>query len=111
MKNKAIHQNLDTSFVNLPALVRYLQNRQVVGVITVQFNGYRADIELKENKNLKVTASDQISGIASEGRNGLKQIFKRAQSPGGAISIYQNSIASKSTNGNVKQHIVLVGRH
>ena len=54
MKNLPIHQNLDTAFVNLSALIRYLRRRQFVGQVRVELNGYEADITLDEGNRLNV---------------------------------------------------------
>ena len=54
MKNRPIHENLDTSFVNLSALVRYLRRRQFVGNVRVELSGYEADIVLTAVNQMRV---------------------------------------------------------
>ena len=89
MKNRPIHENLDTSFVNLSALIKYLRRRQFVGNVKVQLNGYRAEIELMEDNQMKVSEHDQISGRISEGEEALQRLLIRAREPGGTINVYQ----------------------
>jgi len=89
MKNRPIHQNLDTSFVNLSALIKYLRRRQFVGNIKVQLNGYMADINVLEDNQMNVNEHDQISGRVSHGEEALQRLLIRAREPGGSINVYQ----------------------
>lgn len=90
MSNRPIHQNLDTSFVNLSSLVTYLKKRQFAGSIRVRLNGYSAEILVKENSRLEVREHDLISGRVSEGAEAFKRVLIRAREPGGTIDVYQN---------------------
>ena len=89
MKNRPIHENLDTSFVNLSALVKYLRRRQFVGNVRVELNGYEADIVLTAENGLKVREHDRITGRVSEGEEALQRLLIRAREPGGIIHVYQ----------------------
>lgn len=90
MKNRPIHENLDTSFVNLSALLRYLRRRQFDGSIRVELSGYEADIVLTGNNQITVREYDQIAGRIAEGEEALQRILIRAREPGGIIHVYQN---------------------
>lgn len=90
MKNRPIHENLDTSFVNLSALLRYLRRRQFDGSIRVELSGYEADIVLTANNLITVREYDQIAGRIAEGEEALQRILIRAREPGGIIHVYQN---------------------
>ena len=61
MKNRPLHENLDTSFVNLSALVKYLRRRLFIGQIRIEMNGYEADIYLTAENQLKVRDYDHIA--------------------------------------------------
>ena len=89
MNNRPIHKNLDTSFVNLSALIKYLRRRQFVGSVNIQLNGYKADIELREDNQIKISEHDQISGRISTGEEALQRLLIRAREPGGTINVYQ----------------------
>lgn len=89
MKNRPIHENLDTSFVNLSALVRYLRRRQFVGNVRVELSGYEADIILTAGNQLRVREHDRIAGRIAEGEEALQRLFIRAREPGGIINVYQ----------------------
>jgi hypothetical protein len=91
MKNRPIHENLDTSFVNLPALIKYLRRRQFVGRVRVELSGYEADIELTTENQLRVREYDHIAGRVAEGEEALQRILIRSREPGGIINVYQTS--------------------
>ena len=89
MKNRPIHENLDTSFVNLSALVKYLRRRQFAGSVRIELSGYEADIYLTAENVLKVREYDHIAGRIAEGEEALQRILIRAREPGGIINVYQ----------------------
>jgi hypothetical protein len=89
MKHRPIHENLDTSFVNLSALVRYLRRRQFVGKISVELSGYEASIFLGEANYLRAREHDQIAGRIAEGEEALQRILIRSREPGGIVNVYQ----------------------
>lgn len=89
MKNRPIHENLDTSFVNLSALVRYLRRRQFSGNIRVEMSGYEADIALTAAGEMRVREHDRIAGRISEGDEALQRLLIRARESGGIINVYQ----------------------
>lgn len=89
MKNRPIHENLDTSFVNLSALVKYLRRRHFAGSVRVELSGYEADIVLTAENGLKVREHDQITGRVAEGEEALQRLLIRAREPGGIIHVYQ----------------------
>lgn len=91
MKTRPIHENLDTSFVNLSALLRYLQRRQFVGRIRVELSGYEAEIVLLEGNKMKVHEHDRIAGRIGEGAEALQRLLIRAREPGGTINVYQTT--------------------
>ena len=89
MKNRPIHENLDTSFVNLSALIKYLRRRQFVGNVRVELSGYDADIVLTADNQLNVREQDRITGRIGEGEEALQRILIRAREPGGIIHVFQ----------------------
>jgi hypothetical protein len=89
MKNRPIHENLDTSFVNLSALIKYLRRRQFAGYVRIELSGYEADIYLTTENVLKVREYDHIAGRIAEGEEALQRILIRSREPGGIINVYQ----------------------
>lgn len=89
MKNRPVHENLDTSFVNLSALIKYLRRRQFVGNVRVELSGYDADINLTAENQMDVREQDRVTGRIGEGEEALQRILIRAREPGGIIHVYQ----------------------
>lgn len=89
MKNHPIYKNLDTSFVNVSALVRYLRRRQFVGSVRVELSGYEAEIHLGEGNVLRVREFDRIAGRIGEGEEALQRILIRTREPGGIVNVFQ----------------------
>lgn len=95
MKNRPIHENLDTSFVNLSALIKYLRRRQFAGHLRIELSGYEADIHLTAENQLKVREYDHIAGRIAEGEEALQRILIRSREPGGIINVYQTVAESE----------------
>ncbi len=86
-----IHKNLNTSFVNLAALVRYLRSLQFVGSIHIELSSYEADIEFTPSNTMRACEHDHIAGRISHGEHALQRILIRAKEPGGLIHVYQDT--------------------
>ena len=68
MKKQPIHQNLNTSFVNVAALVRYLRGLQFVGSIRIELASYEADIIALDGDPIKdITAVRRVSFVMKGG--------------------------------------------
>ncbi len=98
MKNHPVHENLDTSFVNLSALVKYLRRRQFIGSVRIELSGYDADIDLTAEHQIKAREHDRIAGRISEGEEALQRILIRAREPGGIINVYQTDKQTGDTD-------------
>ena len=89
MKKSTIHENLNTSFVNLPALVRHLRGMQFVGSIHIETLGYEADIEFTGTSTMRACETDHVAGLITYGETALRRILERSKEPGGLIHVYQ----------------------
>lgn len=89
MQNLPIYQNLDTSFVNLSALIRFLRERQFTGNVRVELDGYEADVKFKARNEISVYEHDRIAGRIAEGEEAFERLLIRARAPGGRINVYQ----------------------
>ncbi len=87
MHHDSIHQNLNTSFVNLTALVRHLWSLQFVGTVRVEFGNYEAEIKFLTNKKLQAREYDHNSRITGKGENAFHRILSRSQEPNGRINV------------------------
>lgn len=88
MRKQPIHQNLNTSFVNVTALVRYLRSLQFVGSIRIELSSYEADIVFTPSK-IRAREYDHIAGRISHGEDALSRILIRAKEPHGRIHVYK----------------------
>ena len=89
MKKQPIHQNLNTSFVNVEALVRYLRQLQFVGSIKIELSSYEADIVFTSSKTIQAREYDHIAGRISQGKQALRRILDRCKEPHGRIHVYK----------------------
>ena len=89
MKKKPIHQNLNTSFVNVAALVRYLRSLQFVGSIRIELSSYDADIVFTSSGMILAREYDHIAGRISKDSDALKRILIRAREPHGRVHVYK----------------------
>lgn len=89
MKKQPIHQNLNTSFVNVGALVRYLRGLQFVGSIRIELASYEADIVFTESRTVRAREYDHIAGRIAHGEGALQRILIRAKEPHGRIHVYK----------------------
>lgn len=109
MNFRPVHQNLDTSFVNLSALIKYLRRRQFAGIVRVRLNNYEAEIHITDENQLKVSEQDHLSGRVSEGEEALQRILIRSREPGGIVNVFQkinaNSAAEISENKDAKTYV------
>src|SRR5207253_10462337 len=87
-KNFSVYENLDTSFVNLGALLRYLQQRDFTGRIHIALSDYEATIRLRDGERREVRERDLGTGREAEGEAALQRLLVRALEGGGRISVY-----------------------
>ena len=85
---RALHENLDTSYVNLAALIRYLEGREFTGRVHVALRECDGDIFLRAGETPYARETDHASACEEEGDAALRRLFVRAGEPGGLVSIY-----------------------
>lgn len=86
---KTIYENLDTSFVNLPALVRYLRRKNFVGNVRVELDRYEAEIIFSGENEPAAREHDRSAGRIAEGEGALQRVLIRAREAGGTVHVYQ----------------------
>ncbi|PYS45912.1 MAG: hypothetical protein DMF68_20790, partial [Acidobacteria bacterium] len=91
-KTRIVHENLDTAFVNLAALLRYLQGREFSGRVHVELDEYEADVFLNANEKPRAREKDHATGRQAEGEDALQRLLVRAREPGGLVSVYENTV-------------------
>src|ERR1041384_4335150 len=86
---RVVYENLDTAFVNLPALLRYLQQRDFTGRVHVELDEYDGDIYLVAREGLEARERDHATGREDAGEAALQRLLVRARDEGGLGSVYE----------------------
>jgi len=84
-------ETLDTSFVNLAALIRHLRENNFIGRMHVALDQYEADIFLYGADNPSVWENDHSAGRESQGEAAMQRLLVRAREPGGLITLFEGS--------------------
>ncbi len=112
MKDRQFFENLDTSFIRLDALVRYLSRRNFVGSIYIRFAGYSGEITFTPENRLRVKEQDYVAGRIIGGEKAFASIITRSNEPGGVVNVVQSikdpaprEIQTAGDNGNGKRVI------
>ncbi len=111
MMKYPIHENLNTSFVNLAALVRYLRSLQFIGTIHIELSSYEADIEFTGTNTMRACEHDHIAGRIAHGEHALQRILIRAKEPGGLIHVFQDTPVETQQKIFVDKSIVAGANH
>src|SRR5687767_2111621 len=90
-RGRALHENLDTAYVNLAALLRYLQQRDFTGRVHVELDEYDGDIYLAAREAVRARELDHVTGREDVGQSALQRILVRASEPGGRVSVYEGA--------------------
>ncbi|MGI9105718.1 MAG: hypothetical protein ACR2G4_05670 [Pyrinomonadaceae bacterium] len=88
---RVIHENLDTAYVNLAALLRYLQQRDFTGRVHIELDEYDGDIYLAAREAVRARERDHVTGREAEGEAALQRILVRASDAGGRVSVYEST--------------------
>lgn len=106
MEDRQFFANLDTSFVMVDALVRYLYQREFVGSVFVVYQGYRGEIVFTAAKKLRVTETDEKAYLIRSGEKAFESIIARSKSPGGKVSVLR-SLHNAERPANDSRHGVI----
>lgn len=82
-------ETLDTSYVNLAALIRYLRKQKFAGRLRIVLDQYEADVSLDGESQPTVEERDHLSGRHAQGQEAFERLLVRAREPGGLITVYQ----------------------
>ncbi len=101
MKINSTHKNLNTSYVNLSALLKFLRQQKFVGRVHFETKGYESDIFFNPENEVTARENDHFAGRISVGREVLPRILVRAHEPGGIINVYdegEEKVSEKTKN-------------
>jgi hypothetical protein len=88
---RVLYGDLDTSFVNLWALLRYLSQQQFVGRVHVQLENYEANVFLDGSSTPLVHEIDRAAGTDVIEEAALHRLVLRVRETPGKITVYQNA--------------------
>jgi hypothetical protein len=94
MKNvppRVLYQDLDTSFVNLWGLLRYLSQQSFVGRVHVDLSDYSADVFLDGRETPLVHEIDRATGTDVVEEAALHRLVLRVRESPGKISVYEGA--------------------
>jgi hypothetical protein len=96
MKDIKRFDHLNTSYVSLAALIRFLREQKFAGSIHVLLAEYEAEVKLDAEGVASVTETDRATGIASQSEGAMERLLVHAREPGGAITLYESQPASEA---------------
>jgi len=89
--SRVLYQDLDTSFVNLWGLLRYLSERPFVGRVHVDLADYSADVLLDGRETPLVHEIDRAAGTDVVEEAALHRLVLRVRESPGKISVYEGA--------------------
>ncbi len=90
-KPRVLYENLDTSFVNLWALLRHLSQRAFVGRVHVEMDDYSADVFLTGSNTPLVHEVDRAAGTEVLEEAAMHRLVLRARETPGTISVFEGA--------------------
>ncbi len=89
--SRVLYQDLDTSFVNLWGLLRYLSQQSFVGRVHVELTDYAADVFVDGSETPLVHEVDRVAGTDVVEEAALHRLVLRVRQSPGKISVYEGA--------------------
>ncbi len=86
---RVLYENLDTSFVNVWALLRYLSQRSFIGRVHVELENYSADVFVNGSETPMVHEIDRDAGTDVVEEAALHRLVLRVRESSGSINVYE----------------------
>jgi len=90
-KSRVVYENLDTTFVNLWALLRSLSQRGFIGRVRVELKDYTADVLMTGSNTPMVHEIDRKAGTDTLEAGALHRLVLRAREAPGTISVFEGA--------------------
>src|SRR5688500_14949058 len=87
---RVLYQNLDTSFVNVWALLRYLSQRSFIGRVHVELENYSADVFVNGSETPLVHEIDRDANTDVVEEAALHRLVLRVRESSGSINVYES---------------------
>ncbi len=91
LKSKPLHENLDTTFVNLWSLLRSLTQKGFIGRVHVESTDYSADVFMNGSSAPIVHEIDRATGTETIEEAALHRLVLRARETPGTISVFEGA--------------------
>src|SRR5258708_35769623 len=88
-KSRVVHENLDTAFVNLWALLRNLSQRGFIGRVRVELKDYTADVFMTGSSTPLVHEMDRAAGTDTLEEGALHRLVLRVREAPGTITVFE----------------------
>ena len=88
-KSRVVYENLDTTFVNLWALLRKLSQSGFIGRVRVELKDYTADVFMTGSSTPLVHEIDRAAGTDTLEEASLHRLVLRAREAPGTISVFE----------------------
>jgi|SRR5882724_3008101 len=98
-KSRIVHENLDTTFVNLWALLRNLSQRGFIGRVRVELKDYTADVFLTGSSTPLVHEIDRAAGTDTLEEAALHRLVLRVRETPGTISVFEGPDEAVAVQG------------
>jgi len=89
--SRVLYQDLDTSFVNLWGLLRYLSQQSFIGRVHVELTNYSADVFVDGRETPLVHEIDRAAGTDVVEEAALHRLVLRVRESAGRISVYEGA--------------------
>jgi hypothetical protein len=87
---------LNTTYVSLSALIRYLREQGISGRLHVALKDYECDVFLNGQEELHVLERDLSTGQEAKGTAAMERLMVRSREPGGLITFFKPEAAVAS---------------
>src|ERR1700716_594286 len=98
-KSRVVHENLDTAFVNLWALLRSLSQRGFIGRVRVELRDYTADVFMTGSNTPLVHEIDRAAGTDTLEEAALHRLVLRVRETPGTISVFEGPDEAVAVQG------------
>ena len=104
-KTRVLYENLDTSFVNLWALLRTLTQRGFIGRVHVELKDYTADVFMTGSNTPLVHEIDRAAGTDTLEEAALHRLVLRAREAPGSISVFEGDDEAVAAQSSASQKL------
>jgi hypothetical protein len=98
-KSRVIYENLDTTFVNLWALLRKLSQQGFIGRVHVELKDYTADVFITGSSTPLVHEVDRAAGTETLEETALHRLVLRVRETPGTISVFEGADEAVAVQG------------